>query len=241
MPFDINGTEFNANTAYKALAGSVSQSGLVLHLNAGVNFSYPGTGTLITDVSTQDNYGTLQSATWANTAGGTFNFNGSSGYGTIPNNSSMRPTSELSVCMWVKANTNTAGWNRLFGHDPYTSGGPLIFLETGGSLIRALHFPNGSEVRCNTNYAISLSTWTFVVFTFKMGDAIRSYFNGVADTTVGLAGGSFSVNSSDQFVFGHPGASWFNGSISTLRMYTRPLSQSEITNDFNCERTRHGV
>ncbi len=41
MPFDIGGVILNTNRAYTAIASAVTQSGLVMHLNAGINMSYP--------------------------------------------------------------------------------------------------------------------------------------------------------------------------------------------------------
>jgi hypothetical protein len=241
MPFDINGQIYNANSAYSTLDESVIQQGLLLHLNAGVNHSYPGSGGVVYDTSQYSHYGNLNNTTYSTDGSGSIVFNGTNAYGSITNTANLRPTSELTICMWIKATSITSGWNRLFGHDPYTSGGPLIFLESGGTLIRALHYPNGTEVRCNTDYPISTSVWTHAVFTFKTGDAIRSYFNGTASTTASLSSGTFSVNSSDPFLFGTAGASWYNGKISTIRMYNRALSAGEVSINFNAERTRHGV
>ena len=45
MPFNIGGVTLDANNAYTCVNDSVIQQGLVLHLNAAVNFSYPGSGT----------------------------------------------------------------------------------------------------------------------------------------------------------------------------------------------------
>jgi hypothetical protein len=169
-----------------------------------------------------------------------FLFDGVDDYFSIPNVASLRPSTEMTISMWVKAITNTAGWNILFGQSPYT-GGPLIFLETGGSLIRALHYPNGSEVRCNTNYAISTSAFTNVVFTFKTGDAIRSYFNGVANTTVALSAGTFSYNTSNPYLIGYNGGSWFNGQIGQTTVYNRALSAAEVLQNYNAIKGRFGL
>lgn len=243
MPIDVGGYTANSLVIDDMFGRSVTQSDLVLHLNAANHFSYTGSGSIVTDISkTGDNFATLNgSVSYQTNAGGEWNFDGSGDdYGSITNNSVLRPSTELTICMWLRANAFTSGWNRLFGQDPYT-GGPLIFLETGGQLIRALHYPNGSEIRCNTDYSISTSAWIYAVFTFKMGDAIRSYFNGVASTTAALASGTFSYNTSNPYLFGHAGASWYNGKISTIRMYSRQLQPGEILADFNIERTRHGV
>lgn len=215
--------------------------GLVLSLNPGNTKSYPGSGNSMLDLSGNNNNATLLgNYSYTPSTGGSIIFDGTNSYGSIPNSSSLRPSTELTVIMYIKATTNTTGWNRLFGQDPY-AGGYLIFLESGGSLIRALHYPNGTEVRCNTSYPISTTNFTHVVFTFKMGDAIRSYFNGVASTTATLASGTFSYNTTNPFLFGHTGGSWFNGNIGLIQIYNRALSQTEVTKHFTGTRIRFGI
>ena len=221
--------------------GKIVTDGLVLALDAADKNSYPGSGTTWTDLSGNGNNGTLVNGVGYNSAnGGSLSFDGVNDYGSISNSSSLRPPTELTVSMWAKANSYSAGWNRLFGQNPY-QGGYLIFLETGGQLIRALHYPNGSEVRCNTGYSISTTQFTHITFTFKMGDAIRSYFNGVASTTAALSSGTFSYNTSNPFLFGHIGVNWFNGNIAQVSIYNRALTASEIQQNYNAYKSRFGL
>lgn len=168
-------------------------------------------------------------------------FDGVDDYGSITNTNSLRPTTELTIELVIKAVTTTAGWNHLFGINPYASYSPLIFLETGGQLIRALHFIDGVEYRCNTNETISTSVFKHVVFTFKPGDAIRSYFNGVASTTSSIPNGTLSYNTSNAYIVAIAGASWPNVQYGLIRMYNRALSQSEISQNYQATKTRFGL
>jgi hypothetical protein len=168
-------------------------------------------------------------------------FDGVDDYGSITNASSLRPINELTIELVIKAVTTTAGWNHIFGINPYTSLSPLIFLETGGQLIRALHFVDGVEYRCNTNETISTSVFKHVVFTFKPGDAIRSYFNGVASTTASIPNGTLSYNTSIAFLIGYSGANWPNIQYGLIRMYNKALTQAEISQNFQATKTRFGL
>lgn len=220
---------------------SIVTSGLVLCLDAANTKSYPGSGTAWNDVSGNGNTGTLTNGPIYNSANlGSIVFDGVDDYVSITNVSSIRPSAEMTICMWVKAISLTAGWNELLGQNPY-SGGYLIFLETGGTLIRSLHYVNGTEYRCNTSQSISTSVFTHIVFTFKTGDAIRSYFNGVADITTSLPAGIFTYNTLNPFLIGYPGGSVFNGNISTAQIYNRALSGTEVTQNFNALRGRYGL
>jgi hypothetical protein len=197
------------------------------------------------DLSGNANNGTLAGATGGPISNvsnkGNILFDGVDDYVSITNVSSLRPINELTIEMVVKAVTTTAGWNHLFGINPYTSYSPLVFLETGGQLIRALHFVDGVEYRCNTNETISTSVFKHVVFTFKPGDAIRSYFNGVASTTNSIPNGTLSYNTSNAFLIGYLGANWPNVQFGLVRMYNKALTQAEVSQNFQATRTRFGL
>ena len=194
------------------------------------------------DLSGNSNNTTLiNGPTYSTNNKGIIVFDGVDDYGSITNVSSLRPTTELTIELVIKAVTTTAGWNHIFGINPYTSLSPLIFLETGGQLIRALHFVDGVEYRCNTVQSISTSVFTHVVFTFKPGDAIRSYFNAVASTTTSLPNGTLSYNTSNAFLIGYSGANWPNVQYGLIRMYNKALTTAEITQNYEATRTRFGL
>ena len=242
MPIDIGGYIANQQiTAGLAQQGIVTR-GLILNLDASRVDSYnAGYYTNWLDISGQNNNGTLTNyPVYTSSTPGYFTFDGVDDYVIIPNTASLRPSTEMTISMWIKANNITAGWCRLFGQDPY-NGGPLIFLETGGQAIRALHYPNGVEVRCNTNYNISTSVFVNAVFTFKTGDAIRSYFNGVANTTAALAAGTFTYNTSNPYLIGYSGANWYNGVVSNVMVYSTQLSATQVSQNFEALRGRYGV
>ena len=245
----LNVTEYYNGSAWLNLENNtptvVAPGNLVLHLDAGDSSSYPGSGTSVVDLSGNSNTGTLVNGVGysANVLplSGSFSFDGVNDYGTVTNAASLRPSTELTVSMWVKATTFKDGWSRLFGQDPYQDNGYLIFLETGGQQIRALHYPNGVEVRCNTSDVLSTTDFKHIVFTFKMGDAIRSYFNGVASTTAALSAGTFSYGTSSPWYFGYAGASYPNIRIANIQIWNKQLSQIEIYNVFNAYRERFGL
>ena len=194
------------------------------------------------DLSGNSNNTTLiNGPTYSTNNKGIIVFDGVDDYGSITNVSSLRPTTELTIELVIKAVTTTAGWNHIFGINPYTSLSPLIFLETGGQLIRALHFVDGVEYRCNTVQSISTSVFTHVVFTFKPGDAIRSYFNAVASTTTSLPNGTLSYNTSNAFLIGYSGANWPNVQYGLVRVYNKVLTQTEVSQNYESTKTRFGL
>jgi hypothetical protein len=252
--FSFSYTFTNANTRYIQfrLDGTISGgSGITIwwdglqveRASAATNFNpYYFGNTSWRDTSGNSNNGTLTSGpTFSSSNKGNILFDGVDDYVSITNVSSLRPTTELTIEMVVKAVTTTAGWNHLFGINPYTSYTPLIFLETGGQLIRALHFVNGVEYRCNTNETISTSVFKHVVFTFKPGDAIRSYFNGVASTTNALPNGALNYNTSNAFLISYLGGNWPNVQFALVRMYNKSLTQAEVSQNYEATKTRFGL
>jgi len=230
----------------------LADSGTIYYRNPKVEFTNSDTGSsgyssssnIATwyDISGNGNNGTLTSGPTSNVSNkGLITLDGIDDYVSITNSSSLKPTNELTVEMVIRAVTTTAGWNHLYGIYPYTSLGPLIFLETGGQLIRALHFVGGVEYRCNTSETISTSVFKHVVFTFAPGDAIRSYFNGTASTTAALPNGTLSYHASNAFLIAYSGANWPNIQYGSIRVYNRALTQAEISQNYQATKTRFGL
>ena len=72
-------------------------------------------------------------------------------------------------------------------------------------------------------------------------DAIRSYFNGVANTTVALSAGTFSYNTINPYLIGHTGNSWLHGNIAQVSIYNRALTAAEVHQNYNAIKVRYGL
>lgn len=224
---------------------SIVRSGLVLHLDAANIKSYPGSGTVWTDLSGNANNGTLVGGVGysAANAGGLV-FDGANDYVTVANSASMRPSTELTVECVIKPTSTPGSWSQLIGYGQadYVNGNYLLFLETGTTICRALARVNNTEYRCNTLYTAPVNQNTHITFTMKTGDAIRSYFNGVADITTALPAGTFTYNGTTSgYQIGSPGGSWFPGSMYFLKIYNRALTAAEVQQNFNAARGRFGI
>jgi hypothetical protein len=203
---------------------------LGLDIDASKMTSYPQTANNWYDLSGNGNTGALTNGpTW--NSNGWFTFDGVDDFVQISNAASLRPANELTIEMVVRAVTTTAGWNLLYGQNPYT-GGQLVFLETGGTLIRALHYVNGTEYRCNTNESISTTVFKHVIFTFKTGDAIRSYFNGTPSTVTSLPAGTFTYNVSNPYYLSYFGANIPNIQYNTVKSYNTALTEAQVKQNY---------
>jgi hypothetical protein len=202
-------------------------------------------GNTLYDVSGNNNNATLVDGVAYNSSNlGSLVFDGVNDYLTISNNVSIRPASELTIEMVIYPTSTPASWSQLIGYGQanYTDGNYLLFLETASTTCRALARVNNTEYRCNTSFTAPLNQYTVVTFTMRCGDAIRSYFNGVADITASLPSGTFTYNATTlPYQVASPGGSWFPGRIPLIRMYNRALTASEVQQNFNAIRGRYGI
>lgn len=237
MPFNINGQIYNANSAFSTLDESVIQQGLVLHLNAGVNHSYPGSGNVAYDTSQYNHHGTfVDSTSYATTSGGSFVFDGSGDYINGVHNDIVNITGDLTCEAWFRVTSEPSDWVRIFGkgnastrtyglwYNPVYSGGKYFLFQRAGNILY------------NINY--SLNTWYHVVGT-SVGSEHKLYVNGVE---VGSGSWGSSTGVTEAYTLGYGLIhTYHNGLISTARLYNRGLAAGEIAVNFNCERARHGV
>lgn len=227
---------------------SITTSGLVFCLDAGNPRSYPGSGTAWNDASGNGNNGTLVNGVGYNSANlGTLTFDGVDDYVSIPNNASLRPSTELTIEYVIKG-TTPPSWNPIlgYGNGDYTNGNYLVWVEGGGGLNSLCRINNGGviEYRQYSGVAISSSNYAYMSFTMKIGDAIRSYYNGASSGSPASlpAGGSFYYGgTSSAYQIVGLGGSWLNGSIPFVRLYNRALSATEIAQNFNATRGRYGI
>jgi hypothetical protein len=219
----------------------ITPAGLVLHYDA----SRYGSGTVVNDLSGFGNNGTLDGGTaFSSSNKGLFVFDGSNDLITVANSASLRPTTELTIELWLRASVvQTSGWTKLIGHNPYANG-YLIFLEASATQeIRATIFTSSGEIRCNTPVRITANNFIHVVFTFKMGDAIRSYFNADPSTVSTLPTGTFTyANTAAPIqIGGTESPNFFNGGMGSIKIYNRALTENEVEQNFNSQALRYGL
>jgi hypothetical protein len=221
--------------------------GLVLCLDAASRESYLGSGTVWRDLAGSNNGTLTNGPTFSSANGGGIVFDGSDDYISITNNSTLRPTTELTIEYIIKGITPN-GWCPIigYGNGDYTNGNYLCWVEAGGALQSLCRIDNGGvlEYRQYSSIGISTATQKYMSFTMKIGDSIKSYYNGVnTNTHINLpAGGSFYYGgTSSPYQIGGAGAVWLNGSVSFLKLYNRALTSQEILQNYNALKGRFGI
>lgn len=218
----------------------LSNSGLVLHLDAANPVSYPGSGTTWTDLSGNGSNVTLTSTSYNAANGGSIEFNGTSSYANFAAN--IGSTNVVTVEMWVKTNSlNLPNGSMYFGfnyYDVWTENGNIGYNTSAGDQYGI------SYARANT-LGIE-GAWKHFVFVMNAGAKTNNkiYVNGVSETMAqqqgafGTANANF--NSGAGRISGWRGdASWkMNMNVASFKVYNRELTQAEITNNFNSTKQR---
>ncbi|MGH7176842.1 MAG: LamG-like jellyroll fold domain-containing protein [Tepidisphaeraceae bacterium] len=186
-----------------------------------------GAGNTTSDSSGQNNTANLVGgAAWTVGRNGSgIEFDGSSGYLTAPNKSSLNPTTAISLIAWVKADTWANGNRRILQKG--NTDNQYRLTGEGGLLKFHLAGVNGGVL---TTALPSTGVWHHVAATYD-GATMRIFLDGV-DVANGAAGGAIATTS-DPLYIGHKAAgSWvgnlFDGVMDDVRIYSRALSTQEI-------------
>ena len=207
-------------------------TGLIVYLDAANSKSYPGTGTTWTDVSGNNNNGTLVNGpTYSSANSGSIVFDGVNDYVLTPVNIDANPNT---VSVWFNASaTNGARGIALADNGGWDKG----FEITDG--VFNIHVGNGLS---STGVSALANTWYFGTIVYT-SISMSFYINGVNVWNGGAPGvtAGSTVEIGRANYPGGAGTRFFNGNISQVSIYNRALSQSEINQNFNALRGRFGI
>jgi hypothetical protein len=217
----------------------ISNSGLVLHLDAGNTASYSGSGTTWNDLSGNAPNVILTNTTFSSANGGSIVFNGTTSYADFT--AIIGNTNVVTVEMWVKTNSLTSPVGMYFGfslYDAWTNGGNIGYNTASGD---QYGIPN-SQV----DYLGIMGGWRHLVFVMNTGSKTNNkiYVNGESQSMTQIGGVFSSVNSNFNSGAGRISgwrndANWkMNMNVANFKIYNRELTQQEITNNFNANNSR---
>jgi hypothetical protein len=232
--FCLSATKSNQN--YNITQDGIVAPGIcpVLNLDAGSPTSYPGSGTVWTDLSGLGNSGTLYGGvSYNSTNGGYLNFDGSNDYAVIPNKLS---GTNGTVSFFMKDNT-PGGSSDIFTLDTgVDSTASRVEYDTTNHNYR--WYGQGGFSSWVIIFNHDGSQWDYIALTFD-GTTARSYKNGVLVYQSAISG-SFPV-ATNMNIGRRLTWSYWKGSIANFAVYNRALSIDEINQNFNFLRGRYGV
>ena len=210
---------------------------LITWLDASISASYPQTGTTIFDLSINKNNGTLlNSPTFTGESGG--------GISLMPRgNKCISLNYNLGVDFTIQItakNQNFGAWSTLFGNDIWNSTlGVLAYFETSTKIVfQASNSFNISFI------GVDITRTNVYTFTHAANGAAAIYVNGIR-----VASGNFNFTPANNGTYigsrhqntGLGVADLWGGIIYNTKIYNRSLTQSEVLDSFNIEKSKFNL
>lgn len=231
-----------------AAAGpNIVEDGLVLVLDAGNTQSYSGSGTTWTDLSGKGNNGTFQNMGSSNLNsdnGGSLTFDGTNEYVNCGNPATLSFGTGNFTLSFVTYRTGTG----------FQGGG---YVGKGNGTTRGFDFRDNnfyvfgtSGLIASMNFVSGLNVWQHHTFVFDRTSSpyIKRYLNGTynsASTTNNSSNVSSSIDTTIAFRIGLStagGASrYYIGRMSSVIVYNRALTASEVSQNYNAIRGRYEI
>jgi Concanavalin A-like lectin/glucanases superfamily/Chitobiase/beta-hexosaminidase C-terminal domain/Family of unknown function (DUF6298)/Putative collagen-binding domain of a collagenase len=190
-----------------------------------------GTGTTVTDVSGNNNNGTISGATWTTQGryGAALGFDGANDWITINDAPSLDLTTGLTLEAWVFPAATQTGWRTVVQKEQ--PNGTTYYLHANSEMnAPATGVFVGNEQQLSGSSPLPENTWTHLAATYD-GSQMRLYVNGVQvaarsqSGVVATSTGALRIGGNS--VWGE----YFIGWIDEVRIYNRSLSLAEIQQD----------
>jgi hypothetical protein len=211
--------------------------GLVLYLDAANTRSYPGSGTVWSDLSRSGINGTLTNGPTFNSGnGGSVVFDGTNDF--VQCTGSLTLTAATFVS-WIRRNGTQGQFDGiLLSRGTNVTG---INLQTSNQL--GYHWNNAiNTYGWQSGLTIPDATWCMVAVsvTSTTATAYLCQSGGITTATNTVTHGSSILNDIN-LAQDDAGGRFFTGNIAIAQIYNRALSSTEITQNFNATKTRFGL
>ena len=231
----VNGITFNMGLAHSP---NIIADGLVLYLDAANLRSYSGSGN-----TTYSLCGLASTSSLVNGVGftssnnGSFFFDGTNDYITIPHSPSINPSDNFSVQFWFMPKSAAV---KTF-ITKYTGGtqGWLFSFNTNTITFDGRNLTADGYKQIASSVTMSLNNWYHVVG-IKSGTNMYLYQNSVlAGSLTWTTAGDMATN--NNIALSNYGGDYLQCNISQFQLYNRVLTQQEILQNYNATRKRFGL
>jgi len=237
-------------------SGGIITDNLVLHVDPANPESYPGSGTLLTDLTGNYNATLVNGVGFTSDDGGALVFDGVDDYGTFGNVLNFGPSNAWTVSIWFNNAQQLSSTSDVYGliskRDINLVNGWTISLR-GGSF-NGIHIvlsdtnlgfsPNFSP---STDFSSTLSDgeWHQITLTFGLDDIAKMYLDGVFLASQSRPGWNFTNNrrlmiaSREDNVNFPIGQFPLNGKLAEVLIYDDELSADEVLSNYNATASRY--
>jgi hypothetical protein len=238
----------------------VVTNGLVFGIDAGFTPSYPKNGTTWYDIKNTSNGSFINGTSYNSNSGGMIVFDGTDDYINFGNASSLQITGESATMeVFFKTPLYTNQSNKHF---------PCLFSKRThwlGESVAYNFFINNEasqggfgQISCGfstvngyggvvSNSAVTTNTWIHAACVYN-GTDVRLYVNTVLQNSISSATGNIrNINSPLYLGVANAngglniGSYRYQGDIPIIRLYNRPLTATEILQNYNAQKGRFGL
>lgn len=172
---------------------------------------------------------------------GTFSFNGSSSYITIPWSSIFNFNSGQTIIIWMK-NQSPSSARRNPYNQAYAGGGTIThendtsfsyYWGTGGG-------DNSPYDGFGSSFSVVVGETAMICLT-RDASTVSWYKNGELGNSRSNPYGASVVTGTNNITIGNGYTNMFGGSIYAVQLYTRGLTAAEVRQNFNALRGRYGI
>jgi hypothetical protein len=248
----LTGTSCSAVNATGTITVNVSgfiTSGLILNLDASNSASYPGSGTVWTDLSgSSNNMSLLNGASYDSSNRNSILFDGVNDY--AGRSSAMNTGQNFTVSVWMYATLLGSTRTSLVANSyNYSSGNGWFFCTNAGGTPNSFFLSIGSDnpVKVSSSNILTLNTWNYLTAVIRSGGRyIDLYKNGVliSGTSTDLGArtitynyANFSIGFRDPLGTTDP----FKGNIGSTQIYNQALTAADILANYNATKGRYGL
>ena len=221
---------------------NIIEDGLVFAVDATNKKSYPGSGTTWTDLSGRGNHGTFSTTpTTSNSGGGSITFDGVDDKCEFPS-AAFVAGDAATVSLWY------------YGRTPHRNSTPF-YIGLGTARHLSVHIPWGNGniyfdhmghqgdsrlYKSGNNDSLGWHNWVFLTDNSSSPERQEIYRDGslwTSDSNATPYSGTHNL-----FTVGSKGSiEYDNGTISSVKVYNRALSASEVTQNYNALKGRFGL
>jgi len=212
-------------------------NGLVLAFDAADRNSYPGSGTTWTDLTGNNNSGSLVNGPTFNSAnGGSIVFDGTNDIV----NTSYISSNAFTWSVWFKTNVVSSGYKNIISIP--TPNYILLLMDISTPNL-GFWTSDGLSGQSLSTPTIAVNTWYNAVFVREGNSITNGYKTYVNSVSYGSANtGTWSASSTIS-LGGRTddGTQFMNGNISQVSIYNRALTASEVQQNYNATKSRFNL
>ena len=216
---------------------NIVTDGLVFAMDPGSTRSYPGSGTTTTNIINGAS-GTLNNGVaYVTNNGGAFDFDGTDDYIQFSNYSAHQSTTGT-IEAWVKMD-NLTGDRYIFGIGGTTTYGASRALRINGGNFSVVTY--GSSTQDWNGITAATTDWTHVAMGWN-GTTLYFYLNGYYRLSVPRTGVVTPLGT--VFRIGMPPwsvSSAIDGQIASVRHYSIALTEDQMRQNYNAQKSRFGL